>query len=100
MCDYEEETGHRFERIPERPVAEDVELLHLFELPRPQPTGAGEGAVRERGARWARRLSGESEEPAGNVPAGYLVPNGTCNRCNAPIAWVKTARGKNLPLDP
>jgi hypothetical protein len=29
-----------------------------------------------------------------------LPANGTCNRCNAPIAWVKTARGKNLPLDP
>lgn len=41
-----------------------------------------------------------SEEPAGNVPAGYLTPNGTCTRCNAPVAWVKTVRGKNLPLDP
>ena len=42
----------------------------------------------------------ESEEPAGNVPAGYLVPNATCTGCRAPIVWVKTVRGKNLPLDP
>ena len=34
------------------------------------------------------------------MPAGYLVPNGTCTRCNAPVAWVKTAYGRNLPLDP
>jgi hypothetical protein len=29
-----------------------------------------------------------------------LEANGTCNRCNLPIAWVRTARGRNLPLDP
>jgi len=32
VCEYEEATGHRLERIPERPVLEDVEHLRLFEL--------------------------------------------------------------------
>lgn len=32
VCEYERTTGHRLERIPERPVLEDVELLRLFEL--------------------------------------------------------------------
>jgi hypothetical protein len=40
------------------------------------------------------------EEPAGNRPAGYLEPNGTCSRCNAPLVWVKTTHGRNLPLNP
>ena len=36
VCEYERETGHRLQRIPGRPVVEDVELLCLFELPRPR----------------------------------------------------------------
>jgi len=37
VCEYEEQTGHRFERTPKRPVFENAELLHLFELSPPKP---------------------------------------------------------------
>jgi len=39
-------------------------------------------------------------EVAGSRPATSLEPNGTCGRCGAALAWVKTCRGKSLPLEP
>jgi len=41
VCRYEDETGHRLERIPDRPVLEDAELVRLFEFPPAVPTTAG-----------------------------------------------------------
>ena len=99
VCEYERETGHRLQRIPGRPVVEDVELLHLFELPRPRRR-MREEELYESAARGGTLPEWGSEEPAGNMPAGYLVPNGTCTRCNAPIAWVKTARREEPPARP
>jgi hypothetical protein len=29
-----------------------------------------------------------------------VKPNGTCRSCGAPIVWVITANGKQMPLDP
>jgi hypothetical protein len=43
--------------------------------------------------------SNEATAAAGFEPAA-LVPNGACSSCGRPIRWVKTARGKNLPLNP
>jgi hypothetical protein len=44
----------------------------------------------------------EENEPAARdvLAAGSLVANGACRTCGAPVTWVKTARGRNLPLDP
>ena len=55
----------------------------------------------------ASPLEARDERAAGDELAapladehGVLTPNGVCRRCDAPVAWVKTARGKKLPLDP
>jgi hypothetical protein len=37
VCEYEDKTGHQLERIPERPVLEDFELMRLFELEPTRP---------------------------------------------------------------
>lgn len=37
---------------------------------------------------------------AGDRPAAVLPVTGKCNRCSAPLAWVKTVYGRNLPLNP
>ena len=44
----------------------------------------------------------ESEAAAGDGLAAAwetLPASGTCTRCGASIAWVKTVKGRNLPLD-
>ncbi len=44
----------------------------------------------------------ESEAAAGDGLAAAwetLLASGTCTRCGASIAWVKTVKGRNLPLD-
>ncbi len=41
VCRYENETGHRLERIPDRPMLEDAELVRLLELPSAGPTLRG-----------------------------------------------------------
>lgn len=45
-------------------------------------------------------LERQDETAAGDELAAALTPNGHCARCGAPVAWVKTVRGRNLPLDP
>jgi hypothetical protein len=39
----------------------------------------------------------QDEETAGNQLA---VSSRACRSCGKPVAWVKTARGRNLPLEP
>jgi hypothetical protein len=46
------------------------------------------------------RKTGSEAAGDGLAALPPLEPNGACNRCNAPVAWVRTAHGKNLPLDP
>lgn len=66
--------------------------------------GVGPGPMRlvsslERMARGDNRRSRQSTGSVASNPGEPLQPNGECRSCGAPIAWVTTQDGQNVPVD-
>jgi hypothetical protein len=53
----------------------------------------------ERMARGDNRRSRQPVRPAPSNPGPALAPNGTCDSCGAPIAWVTTQDDQRIPVD-
>lgn len=90
------------------PPSSDVEKCALCRRPDKLGTIRDEhGRLYCREAEWpmcdriaqGRLGASASNSTSASALRGELHPDGTCRNCKAPVKWVKTQRGKSMPVD-